>query len=163
MESWRPQLWYISAGQTSHWDNSLPISSDDPPNLVCPVNWPMQLTPNFLECIVATIILNEVEKKNITVEDFLFSYKVMKQPQTLKLLPNSLWLSISLSQSIMCTLGNWQLTKTGIVPMGCLWSALTGYHHTSTVLHSPLLTNSLIITFIIALLWSLTIFYYISF
>ena len=33
---------------------------------------PMQLTPNSLKCIVATIILNEVEKKGITVEDFLF-------------------------------------------------------------------------------------------
>ena len=33
----------------------------------------MQLTPNSLKCIVATIILNEVEKKGITVKDFLFT------------------------------------------------------------------------------------------
>ena len=41
---------------------------------------PMHLTPNSLKCIVATIILNEVEKKNIMVEDFLFTYKAVKTP-----------------------------------------------------------------------------------
>ena len=48
---------------------------------------PMKLTPNSLKCIVATIILNEVEKKNITVEDFLFAYKAMKTPTSPKAPP----------------------------------------------------------------------------
>ena len=45
---------------------------------------PMQLNPNSLRCIVATIILNEVEKREITVEDFLFAFKVFKTPQNAK-------------------------------------------------------------------------------
>ena len=45
---------------------------------------PMQFTPNSLKCIVATIILNEVDKRGITVEDFLFAYKVVKTPQNVK-------------------------------------------------------------------------------
>ena len=49
--------------------------------------YPMQLTPNSLKCIVATIILNEVEKKNIMVEDFLFSYKAVKTPTSPKAPP----------------------------------------------------------------------------
>ena len=48
---------------------------------------PMQLTPNSLKCIVATIILNEVEKKNIMVEDFLFAYKAVKTPTNPKAPP----------------------------------------------------------------------------
>ena len=44
----------------------------------------IQLTPNSLKCILATIILNEVEKKDITVEDFLFAYKVVKTPSNPK-------------------------------------------------------------------------------
>ena len=48
---------------------------------------PMQLTPNSLKCIVASIILNKVEKKNITVEDFLFAYKAMKTPTNTKAPP----------------------------------------------------------------------------
>ena len=48
---------------------------------------PMQLTPNYLKCIVASIILNEVEKKNIMVEDFLFAYKAMKTPTNPKAPP----------------------------------------------------------------------------
>ena len=40
----------------------------------------MQLTPNSLKCIIATIILNKVEKKCITVEGFLFAYKAVKTP-----------------------------------------------------------------------------------
>ena len=48
---------------------------------------PMQLTPNSLKCIVASIILNEVEKKNITVDDFLFAYKVVKTPTNSKAPP----------------------------------------------------------------------------
>ena len=44
----------------------------------------MQLTPNSLKCIIATIILNEVEKKSITVEDFLFAYKAVKTPSNPK-------------------------------------------------------------------------------
>ena len=48
---------------------------------------PMQLTPNSLKCIATTIILNEVENKNITVEDFLFAYKAMKTPTSLKAPP----------------------------------------------------------------------------
>ena len=45
---------------------------------------PMRLTPNSLKCIVATIILNEVEKKGITIEDFLFAYRAVKTPQNPK-------------------------------------------------------------------------------
>ena len=41
---------------------------------------PMQLTPHSLKCIVATIILNEVEKKGITIEDFLLAFRVVKTP-----------------------------------------------------------------------------------
>ena len=48
---------------------------------------PMQLTLNSLKCIVAFIILNEVEKKNITVEDFLFAYKAVKTPTNPKAPP----------------------------------------------------------------------------
>ena len=33
---------------------------------------------------MATIILNEVEKKGITVEDFLFAFRVVKTPQNSK-------------------------------------------------------------------------------
>ena len=44
----------------------------------------MQLTPNSLKCIIDTIILNEVEKKGIIVEDFLFAYKVVKTPSNPK-------------------------------------------------------------------------------
>ena len=47
----------------------------------------MQLTPNSLKCIVAAITLNKVEKKNITVKDFLFSYKVVKTPTNPKAPP----------------------------------------------------------------------------
>ena len=47
----------------------------------------MQLTPTSLKCFVATIILNEVEKKNITVEDFLFAYKAVKTPTNPKAPP----------------------------------------------------------------------------
>ena len=44
----------------------------------------MQLTPNFLKCVIATIILNEVEKKGITIEDFMFAYKAIKTPSNPK-------------------------------------------------------------------------------
>ena len=40
----------------------------------------MQLNPNSLKCIVASVILNKVQKKNITVEDLFFAYKVNKSP-----------------------------------------------------------------------------------
>ena len=40
----------------------------------------MQLNLKSLKCIVASGILNEVEKKNITVKDLLFAYKVNKSP-----------------------------------------------------------------------------------
>ena len=36
---------------------------------------PMQLTLNFLKFLVASIILNEVEGKNIKVEDLLFVFQ----------------------------------------------------------------------------------------
>ena len=41
---------------------------------------PMQLTPNSLKFLVASIILNEVEKKGITVEDLLFAFKIKRTP-----------------------------------------------------------------------------------
>ena len=41
---------------------------------------PMQLTPNSLKFLVASIILNEVKKKNITVEDLLFVFSVKRTP-----------------------------------------------------------------------------------
>ena len=41
---------------------------------------PMQLTPNSLKFLTASIILNEVEKKDITVEDLLFVFKVKRTP-----------------------------------------------------------------------------------
>ena len=41
---------------------------------------PMKLTPNFLKFIVVAIILNEVEGKNITVNDLLFTFSVKKTP-----------------------------------------------------------------------------------
>ena len=41
---------------------------------------PMQLTLNSLKFLVASIILNEVEGKNITVEDLLFVFNVKKTP-----------------------------------------------------------------------------------
>ena len=41
---------------------------------------PMQLTPNSLKFLVTSIILNEVEKKNITVEDLLFAFNVKRTP-----------------------------------------------------------------------------------
>ena len=46
-----------------------------------------QLTPNSLKCIIATIILNEVKKQNIMVEDFLFAYKAVKTPTNPKAPP----------------------------------------------------------------------------
>ena len=39
---------------------------------------PMQLTPNSLEFIVATINLNEVEGKGIIVNDLLFTFNIKK-------------------------------------------------------------------------------------
>ena len=54
----------------------------------------------------------------------------------------------------MYTLGNWLLTKTARAPVGCLWLAVTGCHHTLTILHSPSSTNSLVVSFIVALLCS---------
>ena len=47
----------------------------------------MQLSPNSLKYIMATIILNEIEKKNITVEDFFFAYKAVKTPTNPKAPP----------------------------------------------------------------------------
>ena len=41
---------------------------------------PMKLTPNSLKFLVASIILNEVEKKNISVEDLLFAFNVERTP-----------------------------------------------------------------------------------
>ena len=41
---------------------------------------PMQLTPNSLKFIVATIILKEVEGKNIKINDLLFTFNVKKTP-----------------------------------------------------------------------------------
>ena len=41
---------------------------------------PMQFTPNSLKFLVASVILNEVEKKNITVEDLLFAFNVKRTP-----------------------------------------------------------------------------------
>ena len=38
----------------------------------------MLLTPNSLKFLVASIILNEVEKKNIIVEDLLFAFNVKR-------------------------------------------------------------------------------------
>ena len=40
----------------------------------------MQFNPNSLKYIVSSIILNEVEKKGITIEDLLHAYKVNKSP-----------------------------------------------------------------------------------
>ena len=40
----------------------------------------MQLTPNSLKFLVASIILNEVEGKNITVEDLIFVFNVKRTP-----------------------------------------------------------------------------------
>ena len=39
---------------------------------------PMQLTPNSLKFIVASIILNEVEGKDSTVNDLLYAFRVSK-------------------------------------------------------------------------------------
>ena len=50
---------------------------------------PMQLTPNFLKFLTASIILNEVEKKNITVEDLLFVFKVKRTPTKLGAIKSS--------------------------------------------------------------------------
>ena len=41
---------------------------------------PMQLTPNSFKFLTASIILNEVEKQDIIVEDLLFVFKVKKTP-----------------------------------------------------------------------------------
>ena len=41
---------------------------------------PMQLTPNSFKFLTAAIILNEVEGKNIFVEDLLFVFKVKRTP-----------------------------------------------------------------------------------
>ena len=43
----------------------------------------MQLTPNSLKFLVASVILNEVERKNIVVEDLLFAFKVKRTPSKL--------------------------------------------------------------------------------
>ena len=40
----------------------------------------MQLTPNSLKFLVVSIILNEVEKNNITIEDLLFAFNVKRTP-----------------------------------------------------------------------------------
>ena len=45
----------------------------------------MQLTPNSLKFIMATIILNEVEGKGITVNDLIFTFNIKKTPSK----PNS--------------------------------------------------------------------------
>ena len=47
----------------------------------------MQRIPNSLKCIVASIILNEVGKKKIKMEGFLFAYKAMKTPTNTKAPP----------------------------------------------------------------------------
>ena len=39
---------------------------------------PMQLTPNSVKFLAASIILNEVQGKNITVEDLLFIFRVKR-------------------------------------------------------------------------------------
>ena len=44
---------------------------------------PMQLTLNSLKFLVASIILNEVERKNITVEYLLFIFNVKRTPTKL--------------------------------------------------------------------------------
>ena len=70
----------ISARQMSHRNTPFSSSPNDSSNFVCPTS-PLDVTySKFLKCIVATIILNEVEKKGITVEDFLFAYNAVKTP-----------------------------------------------------------------------------------
>ena len=41
---------------------------------------PMQLTPNSFKFLTASIILNEVEGKDISVEDLLYVFKVKRTP-----------------------------------------------------------------------------------
>ena len=41
---------------------------------------PMQLTPNSFKFLTASIILNEVEGKDITVEDLIYVFKVKRTP-----------------------------------------------------------------------------------
>ena len=66
-------------------------------------------------------------------------------------------------ESTTCTVGNWLLTKTGRMSASYLWSAVTGCHRTLIVQHSHSSTNSLAVSFIVALLCSFSIFYYFSF
>ena len=42
--------------------------------------YPMQLTPNSLKFLATSIILNEVEKKDITLEDLLFTFRIKRTP-----------------------------------------------------------------------------------
>ena len=41
---------------------------------------PMQLNPNSLKFLIASVILNEVEGKNIAVEDLIFAFNVKRTP-----------------------------------------------------------------------------------
>ena len=43
----------------------------------------MQLTLNSLKFLIASIILNEIERKNITVKDLLFIFNVKRTPTKL--------------------------------------------------------------------------------
>ena len=56
----------------------------------------MQLTPNALKFIVASIILNEVEGKDIIVNDLLYAFRVSKTLTNLNAPPDSTTLFISL-------------------------------------------------------------------
>ena len=73
-------LWSARARQKAHRNLSFPSSSHDSPDPVYSTTPPNAIKPNSLKCIVTFIILNEVEKKGITIEDLLFAYKVNRSP-----------------------------------------------------------------------------------
>ena len=76
----------------------------------------MQLTPNSLKFLVASIILNEVEKKDITVED-LFLPSKLKELQQSQVLPKA---NLAPTTS--------QPPKISISSQGVLWWTKIGIH-----------------------------------
>ena len=124
---------------------------------------PMQLTLNCLKCIVVTIILNEVEKRGFTVDDFLFAYKAVKTPSNPKA-PAKQFLTFYLSARKYYVYSgklpvdkDWETTG-GLFVISGDWISLK--FDSSTF---PLVNNSLVVSSIVALFHLFIVFFYIYF
>ena len=102
----------------------------------------MQLTLNSIKCIVASIILNEVEDKRITLTDLLFALRINKTPTP----PNALSRAYNIfylftnnphQRSSLCSPVSRWWTKTERLRVVFLSSMANGFHLALIVKPSP--------------------------